>query len=68
MTTGPAESRAAAKERYLTLLRSGGNDHPMNQLRKAGVDLTQRATVQAVVDQLDALVTQMELEAARIQP
>ncbi len=68
MTTGPAESRAAAKERYLTLLRSGGNDHPMNQLRKAGVDLTQRATVQAVVDQLDALVTQMEIEAARIQP
>jgi oligoendopeptidase F len=68
MTTGPAESRAAAKERYLTLLRSGGNDHPMNQLRKAGVDLTQRATVQAVVDQLDALVTQMETEAARIQP
>jgi oligoendopeptidase F len=40
----------------------------MNQLRKAGVDLTQRATVQAVVDQLDALVTQMETEAARIQP
>ena len=67
MTTGSAESRAAATERYLTLLRSGGNDHPMNQLRKAGVDLTQRATVQAVVDQLDALVTQMEAEAARIQ-
>ena len=35
-------------------------------LRQAGVDLTQRATVQAVVDQLDALVTQMEVEAARI--
>lgn len=66
MTTGSAESRAAATERYLTLLRSGGNDHPMNQLRKAGVDLTQRATVQAVVDQLDSLVTQMEVEAARI--
>jgi len=66
MTTGTAAERAAATERYLTLLRSGGNDHPMNQLRKAGVDLTQRATVQAVIDQLDELVTQMEVEAAKI--
>lgn len=66
MTEGPAASRAAATERYLTLLKSGGNDHPMAQLQKAGVDLTQRATVQAVVDQLDALVTRMEAEAAKI--
>jgi len=66
MTTGPAESKKAATERYLTLLKSGGNDHPMEQLKKAGVDLTQRATVQAVIDQFDALVTQMEAEAAKI--
>lgn len=66
MTTGPAASRQAATERYLALLKSGGNDHPMAQLKKAGVDLTQRATVQAVVDQLDALVSQMETEAAKI--
>ena len=39
----------------------------MTQLQKAGVDLTQRATVQAVVDQMDALVTQMEAEAARVR-
>jgi oligoendopeptidase F len=67
MTTGSAESRKAATERYLTLLKSGGNDHPMSQLKKAGVDLTQRATVQAVADQLDKLVSQMEVEAAKIQ-
>ena len=66
MTTGSPESRKASTERYLTLLKSGGNDHPMTQLKKAGVDLTQRATVQAVVDQLDALVSQMEAEAAKI--
>ena len=66
MTTGEAASRAAATERYLTLLKSGGNDHPMTQLQKAGVDLTKRETVQAVVDQLDELVTQMEAEAAKI--
>lgn len=67
MTTGSAESKKAATERYLTLLKSGGNDHPMAQLKKAGVDLTQRATVQAVADQLDKLVSQMEVEAAKIQ-
>ncbi len=37
----------------------------MAQLQKAGVDLTQRATVQAVVDQMDELVSQMEAEAAK---
>jgi oligoendopeptidase F len=67
MTTGPAESRKSATERYLTLLRSGGNDHPMTQLKKAGVDLTQRATIQAVIDQMDRLVSQMETEAAKIR-
>jgi oligoendopeptidase F len=67
MTTGSAESKKAATDRYLTLLKAGGNDHPMKQLQKAGVDLTQRATVQAVVDQMNELVTQMEAEAAKIR-
>ena len=67
MTTGDGKAREAARQRYLTLLSSGGNDHPMAQLKKAGVDLTQRATVQAVVDQLDELVTRMEAEAAKIR-
>ncbi len=66
MTTGTAAARQAATERYLALLKSGGNDHPMAQLKQAGVDLTQRATVQAVVSQLDTLVSQMEAEAAKI--
>ena len=67
MTTGPEDSRRAATARYLDLLGSGGNDYPMAQLKQAGVDLTQRATVQAVVDQLDELVSRMEAEAARIR-
>ena len=66
MTTGDDAARAAATDRYLTLLKSGGNDHPMKQLLKAGVDLTKRETVQAVVDQMNELVTQMETEAAKI--
>ena len=67
MTSGSESSRKEATERYLTLLKSGGNDHPMKQLQKAGVDLSQRATVQAVVDQMNELVAQMEVEAAKIK-
>jgi oligoendopeptidase F len=67
MTSGTPEARTAATDRYLTLLKSGGNDYPMEQLRKAGVDLTQRATIQAVIDQMDRLVSQMEAEAAKIR-
>ena len=66
MTTGSEASRLEATERYLDLLRAGGNDHPMPQLLRAGVDLTKPATVQAVIDQMDALVTRMETEAARL--
>jgi oligoendopeptidase F len=67
MTTGPAAGRRAATERYLELLKSGGNDQPMKQLQKAGVDLTQRATVQAVIDQMAELVARMESESAKIR-
>jgi len=52
--------RTAAVERYLTLLKSGGSDHPMALLKRAGVDLSRPETVRAVVDQLDRLVTQLE--------
>jgi oligoendopeptidase F len=67
MTTGPAAQRRAATERYLELLKSGGNDQPMKQLQKAGVDLAQRAPVQAVIDQMAELVARMESEAAKIR-
>jgi len=67
MNTGTAAERAAATERYLALLQSGGSDYPMELLKRAGVDLTQRATVQAVIDQMDELVSQLETEAAKIQ-
>lgn len=67
MTTGDEASKKAATERYLTLLKSGGNDYPMEQLKKAGVDLTKRETVQAVVDQMNEIVAQMEVEAGKIK-
>ncbi len=61
MTSGSRQPAAPpAVERYLTLLKSGGSDHPMTLLQKAGVDLSKPETVRAVVDQLDTLVTQLE--------
>ncbi len=60
LTTGSEAERAAAIDRYLTLLKSGGSDHPMALLQRAGVDLSQPQAVRAVVDQLDHLVTKLE--------
>jgi oligoendopeptidase F len=62
---GTEVERRQARERYLALLRSGGNDYPMEQLKKAGVDLSQPDTVGAVVEQLNGLVTRLEQELAR---
>ena len=60
LTTGSEAERADAIDRYLTLLKSGGSDHPMPLLQRAGVDLSKPETVRAVVDQLDTLVTKLE--------
>ena len=54
LTAGSEAERAAAIDRYLTLLKSGGSDHPMALLQRAGVDLSQPETVRAVVDQLES--------------
>jgi oligoendopeptidase F len=60
LTTGPEADRREAIDRYLALLKSGGSDHPMALLQRAGVDLSRPETVLAVVTQLEALVTKLE--------
>jgi oligoendopeptidase F len=60
LTGGSEAERREAVHRYLTLLKSGGSDHPMVLLKTAGVDLSKPETVRAVVDQLDTLVTRLE--------
>ena len=56
--------RAAAVDRYLSLLKAGGSDYPMNLLARAGVDLSQPDTVRAVSVELDSLVARLEKELA----
>ncbi len=58
--------RAAAIDRYMTLLKAGGSDYPMELLKKAGVDLTQPETFQAVIEHVDKLVTRLEEELAKL--
>ena len=67
LTSGPDADRAAAIDRYLTLLKSGGSDHPMPLLQRSGVDLSKPETVRAVVDQLDALVGKLDTAIANLE-
>ena len=59
-------TRKKAIKSYLNLLKSGGNDYPMEQLKLAGVDLTMKNTFQAVIDNFDKLVTELEEEIAKL--
>lgn len=58
--------RSEVVDRYLTLLRAGGSDHPMTLLRNAGVDLSQPAPVEAVVRRTRDLVDRLEAELAAV--
>jgi oligoendopeptidase F len=61
-----AAAQTAAVERYLDLLKSGGSDYPMTQLQRAGVDLCEPDTVQAVITRFDALVDRLETDLAAL--
>jgi len=45
---------------YLNLLKSGGNNYPVEQLKIAGADLTQKETILAVIRQLEEQVDELE--------
>lgn len=53
---------AGAFEGYIDLLRSGGSDYPVEQVKKAGVDLTSKAPFEAVVRRMNELVDLLEKE------
>lgn len=61
------EERGAAASAYLELLKSGGNDHPMNQLKKAGVDLEKEESFHAVAKEFDRLLDQLEKELENLE-
>jgi oligoendopeptidase F len=62
MTDGDAKRRQAAVADYLELLRAGGSDHPIDLLRRAGVDFSTTEPVDTLVATMGRLVGQLESE------
>ena len=65
-TKGSETEKKESLNKYLTLLKSGGNDFPMEQLKKAGVDLTKSEPINAVINQLDEIVKLLAIEIDKI--
>lgn len=61
------KEKEAAIQHYFDLLRSGGNDYPMEQLKKAGVDLTTSDPYVAVTKQFEELVNKLEIEVNKFK-
>ncbi len=66
MNEGSRRSKKAARENYVSLLQSGGSDYPVEQLKKAGVDMTQPEAVAAVIENMSKLVDQYEKELIKL--
>ena len=54
------EDGEPARERYLTMLKSGSNDYPIELLKKAGIDMTSASPIEATIEVFDKLVDQLE--------
>jgi oligoendopeptidase F len=54
------EEGEPARERYLTMLKSGSNDYPIELLKKAGIDMTSPQPIKATIEVFDDLVDQLE--------
>ena len=55
------EEGEPARERYLTMLKSGSNDYPVALLKKAGIDMTTTAPMEATIAIFNDLVDQLEV-------
>lgn len=54
------EGKEGAFENHINLLRSGGSEYPVDQVKKAGVDLTKKETFMAVIHRMEELVDALE--------
>ncbi len=53
-------------DKYMTFLKSGGSDYPMEILRKAGVDLSTSEPIQHAMDLFEEKVKQLEALTASV--
>ena len=54
------EKVPGAFDSYIGLLSSGGNDYPVEQVKRAGVDLTSKEPFLAVVERMEELVRKLK--------
>ena len=57
---GEAKGSTAARDRYLTLLKSGGSNYPIDLLKAAGVDPTTSAPFEAAMKEMNKVIDEME--------
>lgn len=58
--------RKQTLDKYIKLLSSGGSDFPMEQLKKAGVNLSKIETIEAVAKQFNLLLDKLEVEIGKL--
>jgi oligoendopeptidase F len=65
-----AHGGTAARDRYLDMLAAGGSDYPTTLLKRAGVDLTTPGPFNAAIEEMNAVMTQIEalLPAGKARP
>jgi len=54
------EGKPGAFEKYVGLLKMGGSDYPIDEVKKAGVDLTSKEPFMAVIKRMGELVNELD--------
>jgi oligoendopeptidase F len=60
ISSGILEGDEKARDNYLEFLTWGGNDYPVEQLKKIGVDMTKPDVINAAIARFSELVDEME--------
>ena len=61
------EKREEARKKYIELLKSGGNNYPIEQLKLAGVNLEEKENFEAVAHEMTRLIGLLEKELKELK-
>lgn len=61
------EEREEARKKYIELLKSGGNNYPIEQLKLAGVNLEEKENFEAVTHEMTRLISLLEKELKELK-
>ena len=60
LAKGVIAGKPGAVDAYLGFLKTGSSEYPLEILRKAGVDMTTPAAIEATMERFDQLLNEME--------